>query len=107
MIGFGSTFLSVFLGTLAVYGFSRFRVPLKDDLLFFILSAALYPHMNIRENTGFPLRCIGARGRRSGAASRKRPASCGSTTCWRAPWAGSPAATGSGWRSAAPSSSAG
>ncbi len=60
VIGFGATFLSVFLGTLAVYGFSRFRVPLKNDLLFFILSAALYPHMNVRENTGFPLRCIGA-----------------------------------------------
>ena len=38
IIGFGSTFLSVFLGTLAAYAFSRFKVPLKDDLMFFILS---------------------------------------------------------------------
>lgn len=42
-IGFGSMFLSVFLGTLAAYGFSRFKVPLKDDLLFFILSTRMMP----------------------------------------------------------------
>jgi multiple sugar transport system permease protein len=43
VIGFGSTFLSVFLGTLAAYAFSRFKVPLKDDLLFFILSTRMMP----------------------------------------------------------------
>lgn len=43
IIGFGSTFLSVFLGTLAAYAFSRFKVPLKDDLLFFILSTRMMP----------------------------------------------------------------
>jgi multiple sugar transport system permease protein len=43
IIGFGSTFLSVFLGTLAAYAFSRYRVPLKDDLLFFILSTRMMP----------------------------------------------------------------
>jgi multiple sugar transport system permease protein len=43
VIAFGSTFLAVFLGTLAAYGFSRFRVPLKDDLLFFILSTRMMP----------------------------------------------------------------
>ncbi|MEM8750960.1 MAG: carbohydrate ABC transporter permease [Pseudomonadota bacterium] len=43
IIGFGSTFLSVFLGTLAAYGFSRFKIPLKDDLLFFILSTRMMP----------------------------------------------------------------
>lgn len=43
IVGFGSTFLSVFLGTLAAYGFSRFRVPLKDDLLFFVLSTRMMP----------------------------------------------------------------
>src|SRR3954464_3221778 len=42
-VGRGSTFLSVFLGTLAAYAFSRFRVPLKDDLLFFILSTRMMP----------------------------------------------------------------
>lgn len=43
IIGLGSTFLSVFLGTLAAYAFSRFRIPLADDLLFFILSTRMMP----------------------------------------------------------------
>jgi multiple sugar transport system permease protein len=43
VIAFGSTALAVFLGTLAAYGFSRFKVPLKDDLLFFILSTRMMP----------------------------------------------------------------
>src|SRR6201994_915033 len=43
VIGFGSTFLAVFLGTLAAYAFSRFKVPLADDLLFFILSTRMMP----------------------------------------------------------------
>jgi multiple sugar transport system permease protein len=43
IIGFGSTFLAVFLGTLTAYAFSRFRVPLADDLLFFILSTRMMP----------------------------------------------------------------
>jgi multiple sugar transport system permease protein len=43
VIAFGSTALAVLLGTLAAYGFSRFRVPLKDDLLFFILSTRMMP----------------------------------------------------------------
>ena len=43
VVGFGSTFSAVLLGTLAAYGFSRFRVPLADDLLFFILSTRMMP----------------------------------------------------------------
>lgn len=43
IIAFGSTFCAVVLGTLAAYGFSRFKVPLKDDLLFFILSTRMMP----------------------------------------------------------------
>ena len=43
IIAFGSTFCAVFLGTLAAYGFSRFKVPLADDLLFFILSTRFMP----------------------------------------------------------------
>ena len=43
IIAFGSTFLAVFLGTIAAYGFSRFKVPLQDDLLFFILSTRMMP----------------------------------------------------------------
>jgi multiple sugar transport system permease protein len=43
VIGFGSTFLAVFLGTLTAYAFSRFKVPIADDLLFFILSTRMMP----------------------------------------------------------------
>lgn len=43
IIAFGSTFCAVTLGTLAAYGFSRFKVPLADDLLFFILSTRMMP----------------------------------------------------------------
>src|SRR3981189_3068221 len=39
IIAFGSTALSGVLGGTAAYAFSRFRVPGKDDLLVFILSA--------------------------------------------------------------------
>lgn len=43
IIGFGSTFAAIVLGTLAAYAFSRFKVPLKDDLMFFILSTRMMP----------------------------------------------------------------
>ncbi|MFK5980927.1 MAG: carbohydrate ABC transporter permease [Rhizobiaceae bacterium] len=43
IIGFGSTFFAIILGTAAAYAFSRFKVPLKDDLLFFILSTRMMP----------------------------------------------------------------
>src|SRR2546421_879817 len=43
IISFGSTALSVVLGVTAAYAFSRFKVPAKDDLLFFILSTRMMP----------------------------------------------------------------
>jgi multiple sugar transport system permease protein len=43
VIAFGSTALSVLLGVMAAYAFSRFRVRGKDDLLFFILSTRMMP----------------------------------------------------------------
>jgi multiple sugar transport system permease protein len=43
VIAGGSTFLAVLLGTLTAYAFSRFRVPMADDLLFFILSTRMMP----------------------------------------------------------------
>ncbi|MEI8197505.1 MAG: carbohydrate ABC transporter permease, partial [Phycisphaerae bacterium] len=43
IIAFGSTVLSVGFGVMAAYAFSRFQVPLKDDLLFFILSTRMMP----------------------------------------------------------------
>jgi multiple sugar transport system permease protein len=47
VVGFGSTFVSIFLGTLAAYALSRFRVPAKSDLLFFILSTRMMPPIAI------------------------------------------------------------
>ena len=43
IIAFGSTALSIVLGVTAAYAFSRFKVPAKDDLLFFILSTRMMP----------------------------------------------------------------
>jgi len=43
VVAFGATALSVVLGLLAAYAFSRLRVPGKDDLLFFILSTRMMP----------------------------------------------------------------
>jgi multiple sugar transport system permease protein len=43
IIAGGSTILSVTLGLFAAYAFSRFDVPGKDDLLFFILSTRMLP----------------------------------------------------------------
>ncbi len=43
IIAFGSTFLAVTLGVLSAYAFSRFKIPLADDLLFFILSTRMMP----------------------------------------------------------------
>jgi multiple sugar transport system permease protein len=43
VIAFGATALSIALGVMAAYAFSRFRVPAKDDLLFFILSTRMMP----------------------------------------------------------------
>lgn len=38
-----STIITVILGTCAAYGFSRFRIRGKDDILFFILSTRMLP----------------------------------------------------------------
>ncbi|MDX8327212.1 carbohydrate ABC transporter permease (plasmid) [Agrobacterium rosae] len=43
IIAFSSTVLCIALGTAAAYAFSRFKVPFKDDLLFFILSTRMMP----------------------------------------------------------------
>jgi ABC-type glycerol-3-phosphate transport system permease component len=43
IIAGGSTLLSVGLGVMAAYAFSRFKVPGKDDLMFFILSTRMMP----------------------------------------------------------------
>lgn len=43
IIGASSTALTVIVGTLAAYGFSRFRVPAGNHLFFFILATRLGP----------------------------------------------------------------
>jgi multiple sugar transport system permease protein len=43
IIAGGSTIISVILGVFAAYAFSRFDIPGKDDLLFFILSTRMLP----------------------------------------------------------------
>ncbi len=43
IIAVGSTIFSVTLGVFAAYAFSRFEMPGKDDLLFFILSTRMLP----------------------------------------------------------------
>jgi multiple sugar transport system permease protein len=59
LIGFASTLLSVVLGTLAAYAFSRFRVPGKDDLLFFILSTRMMPPIAVAIPIYLMFRAIG------------------------------------------------
>jgi multiple sugar transport system permease protein len=59
IVGFGSTFLAVFLGTLAAYAFSRFKVPLKDDLLFFILSTRMFPPIAVAVPVFLMYRALG------------------------------------------------
>jgi multiple sugar transport system permease protein len=59
LIGFGSTLLSVVLGTLAAYAFSRFRVPGKDDWLFFILSTRMMPPIAIAIPVYLMFRALG------------------------------------------------
>jgi len=43
VIAVASTVLTIILGTIAAYGFSRFKIRGKDDLLFFILSTRMLP----------------------------------------------------------------
>jgi multiple sugar transport system permease protein len=59
IIGFGSTFLSVCLGTLAAYDFSRFKVPLKDDLMFSILSTRMMPPIAVAIQIFLMFRSLG------------------------------------------------
>ena len=47
IIGSLSTIVAVSLGTLSAYGFSRFKVPAKGDILFFILSTRMLPPLVI------------------------------------------------------------
>ena len=66
---------------------------------------ALYPHMSVGDNIGFPLRLAGRRaGRRGTSGWPTSPARSASATCSPASPASSPAASASGSRWAGPSS---
>ena len=81
-----------------------FKRASERDIAFVFQLFALYPHMNVRQNIGFPLRQPGHAARRDhGSASRRRRGSCASTTSSTGRSPASPAATGSASRSAAPS----
>ena len=76
----------------------------KRDIAFVFQMFALYPHMNVRRNIAYPLVSQGmgraevrAPGRGGGADPRHHRRSSTARS------AGSRAATGSGWRSGAPS----
>ena len=82
--------------------FNRAR---ERDIAFVFQLFALYPHMNVRKNIGFPLLAPGHGRRRDPAARRgggEAPAHRPSARPARSP--ALPAATASAWRSAAPSS---
>lgn len=66
IIAFGSTALSVGLGVMSAYALSRFRVPLKDDLLFFILSTRMMPPIAVAIPIYLMYRELGLSDTRSG-----------------------------------------
>jgi multiple sugar transport system ATP-binding protein len=73
------------------------------DIAFVFQLFALYPHMNVRQNIGFPLRCQNFSRSEIKKASTRRQNCCRSIICSTAGSAASRAATGSAWRSDAPS----
>ncbi len=93
---------SIFLGGDDV----AFKRASERDIAFVFQLFALYPHMNVRRNIGFPLLCQGVPAAEIKAGSRRRQSSCASTICSTSRSRGWPAATASAWRSAAPSCAA-
>ncbi len=59
VIGVVTTVLSVGLGTLAAYAFSRFRIKAKNDALFFILSTRMLPPVVVAVPIFLMFRSIG------------------------------------------------
>ena len=69
------------------------------DIAFVFQLFALYPHMNVRRNIGFPLKCEGIGAREIDASGSRRPrASCASPICSIGRCRALPAATGSASR---------
>ena len=74
--------------------------PAKRDLAMVFQTYALYPHMTVRRNLSFALDLAGVDKREVAARSTPPHASSNCKRCWSASRASSPAANGSGWRSA-------
>lgn len=47
VVGLTSTLIAIILGTMAAYGFARYRFPLNNILLIFILVTRMIPHASI------------------------------------------------------------
>ena len=79
--------------------------PRDRDIAMVFQNYALYPHMTVRDNMGFALKLAKDSSRRTstGASTRPRRSSTSSST-WSASRRTCPAASGSAWRWAAPSS---
>ena len=73
------------------------------DIAFVFQLFALYPHMTVRKNIGFPLKCQNVSRAQIKKSVEEAADCCGSIICSTAGPAGCPAATGSASRSAAPS----
>ena len=80
-----------------------FRRAAARDIAFVFQLFALYPHMNVEQNIGFPLKCQGmGRQRAARAGAGDREAVCGSSICSRARPRNCPAAIASASPWAAP-----
>ena len=84
-----------------------FRRAAARDIAFVFQLFALYPHMNVAQNIGFPLKCQGMGRRETSAAGLgDRAASAYRASADEQDVEACPAATGSGSRLGAPSSGA-
>ena len=76
--------------------------PGERDIAFVFQLFALYPHLTAFDNIAFPLRATGeSRAEIETQGARGRAPRCGSSRCSASARRRSPAATCSGWRSAA------
>ena len=78
--------------------------PVDRDIAMVFQNYALYPHMTVRDNIGFPLKMQKLDKEERRRRIRTRPSCSASTSCSSASPARSRAASGSGWRWAARSS---
>ena len=81
-----------------------FKRAAERDIAFVFQLFALYPHMNVANNIGFPLKCEGVAARRDSSPGRGDGAAAAHRDAARSQGVRSfPAATASAWRSGAQS----